>query len=787
MRTSFSARLIFSVVIIEVIMLGLLIWNSVRLINKNHLEILESTARQQSVLLASAVAPGLVAYDVAMIEDILSLLKEENSALYVDVYDVTGNKVATIGNYERNDYEMTVNGIEIMQDGVLHIGRRITFQNQFIGDLRVGYSSVKLENIISEIKWQNTLIALVTLGLMVLATITISVLLTNRLRHLRKGVQEIEQGNLNYKIQLPKTDEFGELAFAFNGMANHLESVQIQLKREHLEYQRQSAHLTSLLNSVDAVIWESGAEIEKLGFVSKEAEKLLGYPIADWYEPGFIFKHIFIDDRTLFAKSLNKLERRHNQISVDVRFVDAANKPVWTRFIAGSEYDEIYKKIMMRGIIIDINEEKRREQQIIYLAEHDALTGLVNRRHFQDRLNHHIAYGSRYGHDSALLFIDIDQFKYINDTYGHQAGDAYLLQISERLNQAIRDTDILGRLGGDEFGIILPFAQRAEAEMVAANLLKVLAEKEWLYEDSKVHISASIGVTLFPNGDKNSSQLLAEADAAMYTAKAMGRNRFHVFSEGDSNMEKMQEKVYIENMIRDALAHDRFILKFQPIFKLDTKEISHFEALVRIQDEQGGLIMPGQFISTAERFGLINEIDRWVIREAIGVIEDSISRGQSIDLAVNMSGRHIDDAKFNAWLKELLIDNRQVVKHLIIEVTETEAVKNIVTAKEFIESMRALGCRFALDDFGVGFSSFHYLKNLPIDYIKIDGSFVRNLDSQDEDRVFVKATVDIAKSLGILTIAEFVENGHIMEILNELGTDYGQGYFLGRPDDLKLL
>lgn len=781
MRITFSTRLILSVVIIQILILGLLIWNSVRLINESHTEILKSTSREQSVLLASAISPGLIAYDHAMMEDILLLLEEQHNLLYADIFDQTGNRIVSIGDHpRRNELHDTNVYHETHIGNVFSIQRNIKIEGQHMGTIRMAHSTENIASIISEFKWQNTTIAIVGMLSLTIATIIISTILTSRLRLLQTGVDTIKEGNLEHKILMAENDEFGDLASAFNQMAFHLSSTQEQLKSEHQNLLHQSARLSTLLDNVDAVIWESNITIEKLTFVSQEARDLLGFPLDEWFDRNFIHKHTHLDDQAPLKNAIELLEEDNNQVSIDVRLLKSDNKITWTRIIASSNYDRDKNQRVIRGLIIDINTEKNREKQIIYLAEHDSLTGLINRRHFQERLNHHIAYAQRYNHESSLLFIDLDQFKYINDTFGHQAGDAYLIQAAELLQKTVRDTDILGRLGGDEFGVILPFSGTEDASLVASNLVTSFSENIWHHEGQQVHINASIGLTILNSEDKNAGQLLAEADTAMYMAKSQGRNRYHVFSEEEHGMKHMTDKVEIETMIRDALKHDRFVLHYQPIVNLSNDKISHHEALIRILDNDN-LIPPVAFINIAERFGLIHEIDRWVFTRVIHTIHDSIQENNARDIAVNLSGQHIDNNSFQSWIREMLNNFHGVAEHLIIEITETAAVENLVSAMEFIESLHKLGCRFALDDFGTGFSSFHYIKSLPINYIKIDGSFVNNLHSRDDNHVFVKAIVDIANNLDIKTIAEFVENEEIVNILRDIGADMGQGYHLGRP------
>jgi EAL domain-containing protein (putative c-di-GMP-specific phosphodiesterase class I) len=300
-------------------------------------------------------------------------------------------------------------------------------------------------------------------------------------------------------------------------------------------------------------------------------------------------------------------------------------------------------------------------------------------------------------------------------------------------------------------------------------------------ENKLIHISASIGIAFFPTQGYIASDLLAKADAAMYTAKNKGRSQYHIFSEDDDELWNMQAKIHWEERIRWALEHNRLVLHFQPVADLYTQDITHYEVLLRMRGRDDELISPPAFIDTAERFGLIRDIDRWVLRNAIKEQARRRDEGEVVTLAVNISGRHFGNSELMLLVKESMENYKTDPRNLIFEVTETAAVENLSQAREFIDSLRSLGCRFALDDFGIGFSSFHYLRNLPVDFVKIDGSFVRNLHHNAEDKIFVKAMVDLATGLGITCIAEFVENGEIVAVLKELGVELGQGYHIARP------
>lgn len=564
-------------------------------------------------------------------------------------------------------------------------------------------------------------------------------------------------------------------------LSQDLSEAKSALKKEHEAFERETRFMKALLNGINAVVMEARAPDYQFTFVSREAQNLLGYPVSDWLKPNFWAQHVVKNDLAWLEETVAVHTEKNESFIVDFRMIHRQGQSVWVRAINSVELDE-NKQPIIRGLILDITEQKTAEDRIVYLAEHDALTGLINRRRFQKKLEESIAFSQRYQQQGALLFIDLDQFKYVNDTYGHQYGDEYLLDVSRRLAQGLRRTDILGRLGGDEFGVVIPKCSYEEANMVGMALLGALAQENLEHGGKVVPVSASIGIALFPSQGAVPSDLLAKADAAMYTAKRKGRGQVHIFSEDDTELWSMHEKIHWEEQIRWALSENRFELYYQPVVELRTGLITHYEALLRMRGEDGEMISPGAFMDTAERFGLIRDIDCWVVDQAIKTQAESIKLYKPVSLAINLSGRHFGDASMLEFIKEAIHTYGADPKSLMFEVTETEAVENLSKAREFIDALRDIGCKFALDDFGIGFSSFHYLRNLPVDYIKIDGSFVRSLHVDSDDRLFVKAIVDLARGLKIPCIAEFVENEHILNVLCELGVGLGQGYHLAKPN-----
>jgi diguanylate cyclase (GGDEF)-like protein/PAS domain S-box-containing protein len=425
----------------------------------------------------------------------------------------------------------------------------------------------------------------------------------------------------------------------------------------------------------------------------------------------------------------------------------------------------------------DIGERKRFEARLRHLADHDSVTGLVNRRRFEERLTSHLARPARSA--GAVLVLDIDDFKLINDRLGHRAGDEALAAIARVATRSLGPRAVLARQGGDEFAALIPGADAVAAEGSAHALLEAVRALALTVDGRPVHLTASVGIALIDGERTTVQEVLSGADAAMYAAKEAGRDRMAMVAPDSSG--SAQERLGAAGLIRRALDEDRFVLHAQPIRDLRTGEIGRHEILLRLLDDDNRLLLPDAFLRSAERFGHVGAIDRWVVRRAIRLIAAAQVSGTDLILEVNLSGRSIGDPELPRVVEAELEATGIDASRLVLEITETAAIANMEQARELATRLRSLGCRFALDDFGSGFSSFWYLKHLPLDYVKIDGEFVRNLGSSAADALVVKAMVQIAQGLGLRTIAEFVEDGPTLELLAELGVDYAQGDHVGRP------
>jgi len=436
----------------------------------------------------------------------------------------------------------------------------------------------------------------------------------------------------------------------------------------------------------------------------------------------------------------------------------------------------------------DVTESRSLAKKLSWEASHDALTGLINRRGFEQLLLEAIDSAQNDDQQHTLCYLDLDQFKVINDTVGHIAGDELLLQVTTLIQKGVRANDRLARLGGDEFGLLLSQCPIAEASNIAEKLRHLVHQFRFVWQNKTFIIGVSIGVVAIDQTSQDLMQVMGAADAACYAAKAKGRNCVHVYSQDDSELIRQRGERQLISKISHALETNSFRLYSQKIISITSQAVEHHEILLRMFDEKGKLIAPNEFIPAAERYGLITEIDRWVIKTFF-LNYHRICQQQQVSTdrlyAINISGASIGNNRFLSFLIEQF-SLYQVPPHSIcFEITETAAVAHFDDAQYFMSTLRQIGCRFALDDFGSGLSSFSYLMNLPVDYLKIDGSFVKNISNDPISQAIVEAFNCIAHAMNLKTIAEFVEDEIILEKLRTIGVDYAQGYAIDRPVPLE--
>ncbi|HHP7229777.1 MAG TPA: EAL domain-containing protein [Xenococcaceae cyanobacterium] len=504
------------------------------------------------------------------------------------------------------------------------------------------------------------------------------------------------------------------------------------------------------------------------------ATELLGMRLLDLIHP---------QDRDSTIEAIRQLQQGITaKIQFENRYRCQNNSYKWLQWTVSLEASEK----LLYGVARDITQSRQIAAQLSWHTQHDGLTGIYNRHGFELQVKEVITSAQESTYQHALCYLDIGRFKVINDICGHVAGDELLRQITHLLKQRVRASDILARIGSDEFGLLLKQCPLAEAAKIAHTLSHLIQEFRFIWQDKSFSIGVNIGVVAIDKNSNNFSDILNAADAACYAAKEKGNNTIQIYSLDDQELIKHRGERHWISRINLALEENRFRLYCQKISPLQDKfGIDHYEILLRMIDRQGNLVPPMSFIPAAERYNLMPAIDRWVIKTFFATYQQYchsqvLSQSKAI-YTINLSGASINSDCFFYFLKEQFAQYQIIPKNICFEITETAAIANLATAAQFIRELKELGCSFALDDFGSGMSSLAYLKNLPVDYLKIDGNFVKNIVNDPIDRATVECFNRIGHVMNIQTIAEFVENDDIILQLKELGVDYAQGYGISKP------
>lgn len=557
-----------------------------------------------------------------------------------------------------------------------------------------------------------------------------------------------------------------------------------KLYEEALFREKESAQIT--LQSIGDGVITTDAE-GTVEYINPVAEELTGWKVDD--ASGLPIDEIF---RGFHEETCEPLE---NPLVVAVRR-DRAIKSVRPTLLIRRDGNEIYiestaspirsgKGLVTGGVLVfhDVSESRELNRRLSYHASHDILTGLVNRREFESRLERALKSAKARETSYALVYLDLDQFKIVNDSCGHSAGDALLGQLGALLKSKIRWRDTLARLGGDEFGVLLESCSLDEAMQTAEALRLAIGDYKFMWDDRTFRLGVSIGVVPITADTEDVAGLLSAADSACSAAKEAGRNRIHSFQENDIDLMRRRRELQWAARISNALEENRFELFRQTIQPLQSDEDgAHYELLLRMRDENGGIISPGLFIEAAERFDKTPEIDRWVIRSAFRwLVSEADERERLALCSINLSGKSLGDEKFLPFVIDQFQMSGLDATKVCFEITETAAIASYSQANRFINALKELGCKFALDDFGTGLSSFGYLKHFPVDFLKIDGSFVKEILHDPIDREMVRSINEIGHLTGKQTIAEFAENEEIITMLRGMGIDYAQGYGVSEP------
>ncbi len=622
---------------------------------------------------------------------------------------------------------------------------------------------------------------------------------------LLNSAQQFAKGDTSTRFDDSSRDEFGFISkFINEALDSHLQQ-QLEIyralsrakKSELALYKEKELAEVTLHSITDAVITTDSKAIIK--YMNPVAERLLG-----WKKNEIEGLHIsdafnLINESTgisIINPLLELLEHEQNE------HVMVADEHTALKHRSGELLSvelsvapmKNQENAIIGGVIVfqDVREARRLTSQLSFQARHDTLTGLFNRRVFEDHLQALAADAKENGDEHVLCYLDLDQFKVVNDTCGHMAGDELLRQISVELSNSIRNSDLLARLGGDEFGILLEKCELEQAESVADTLRKNIRNYRFVWDSRFFEVGVSIRVVALHKDSDTISNILSAADLACYAAKDSGRNRIHVYHPTDEELNKRHSEMHCVTRINHAMEKDAFNIYQQPIVSIisedDFESTIHWEVLLKMSNLQGEIVSPNEFISAAERYNLMPKIDRMVIQKTFAAMSEGYFFQEGFSkriVGINLSGDSLSDNSFLTYINEQAKKYHIDFNEVCLEITETVAIANLSHASSFIHELKKVGCLFALDDFGSGLSSFGYLKNLEVDYLKIDGSFVVNMCNDKIDRALVESINQVGHIMNMKTIAEWVEDESTLEMLKEMGVDYSQGYYTGEPIPIK--
>lgn len=583
----------------------------------------------------------------------------------------------------------------------------------------------------------------------------------------------------------PRTSisEINSLVTNFVKMTNKLDDNFAALQRQaQLLWEAKEKAQVTLHSIGDAVIvTNSKGEVE---YFNPIAERLTGWSLQDGVGRSLLeIFNIFNETTGLLAENPVEKCLREKRVVGLANHTSLLSKDGLQFSIEDSAAPIVDSEGEILGVVLvfhDVSDKKRLMDEIVHQAFHDSLTGLPNRALFNDRLSQAIAVAKRTELQVAVLFIDLDHFKLINDMLGHSMGDMLLVEVADRLSGFVRESDTLARLGGDEFTIILTQLKNGDdADVVAEQILEILG-KPFMMKDQQFHISASIGIAIYPFGGEDPQTLMRNADTAMYRAKELGRNTFTHYA--DSMNEKVQERVQLENALRQALENEEFMLYFQPMVDMRTDKIMGVEALVRWEHPEQGIISPLDFVPLAEDIGLIVPIGEWVLKKACTQNKAWQDAGyEPIKVSVNLSARQLQKPDFVEDVVRILEGSGMDPSYLELEITESVAMQDIEKTIRILQQLGNLGIQFAIDDFGTGYCSLNYLRLFPIHTLKIDRSFIRDIDMDEEDAAIVTTIIVLGQNLHLSVIAEGVENASQVEFLKERKCYNMQGFYFGKP------
>ncbi len=792
---SIKHKLIYAIAAVHAVLMSIFI---VDLVSRQHAFLVtESKAATAGMArtLATNSIPWVLSNDLAGLDEIITSQSQQANFKFAMITDEKG-KILSYYNHEKPkekrageyisdaDFIKNPNPTDLVtffdDDLVIDLAAPIFVDSTLIGWARVQISRQNIANSIGYITEEGLFYTLFAILVGTLMAWLLGNSLTKGIYQLVNATQRVRAGERNIRISLNRRDELQNLSENFQAMLTNLEEKERDL---HAEKERAEITLKSIGDGVITTDCEG-----KITYLNPVSEHLTGW--GNFAAKGQPMENVF---------------RIYNEYTMEPA-VNPALKSMETRKIIGlanhtvlinrggekiSIEDSGAPIIDKNGDIIgsvlvfhDATEARKLKDRLTWQALHDSLTGLYNRQAFENKLDELIESGLQAPEvQHSLIYIDLDQFKIVNDTAGHSAGDELLKQVARILSEQIRDTDLLARLGGDEFAILLEKCPTDNAEVIAEKVRSSVEQYRFTWEDRIFDIGTSIGIANI-QGSISKATVMSQADMACYLAKDQGRNRIHVFREDDQTLAKEFSQLDWVNKIKQAVEKEQFVLFAQEIIPLQSlPDKKAYEILVRLKSNDGSLITPDQFLPAAERFNLMATLDTYIVEHAMQWLKDNAEHINYLN--INISGQSLDNTQFNDKLLELLSANPDFNSKICFEITETTAITHMSASITFLNSIKNFGCRLALDDFGSGFSSFGWLKTLPVDYVKIDGSFVLDVLNDKVDAAMVKAIHQISQEMHIQSIAEFVETAQVADWLKEIGIGYAQGYHFHKPTPIE--
>ncbi|MDR0997071.1 MAG: EAL domain-containing protein [Zoogloeaceae bacterium] len=774
-RRSLPAKLLVSACIIGGIILAFMVFNTTRVVREQvNLQARIQATNLEHAYHAALIAP-LISLDYATMKDMLDDWRQAENISYMVVTDAQNRPIISSG-WDIERHPLPIPGIA---GGIRHVMGPIVQDDQVYGYLYFGLSTRLIDQLHSNLLTQGILVSLIGILAMMVCLGGLIFYMTRHLAQLAHASERVAQGHFEERVAVRGEDELAVLSKSFNIMIDNVED-HIRSLKENEENFRAIADYT--------YAWESWlSNSGKLRWVNPAVQRITGYSPEECYEmQDFPLPIVHPNDQPLVEKQLEAGRIGQSGHDQEFRVRTKAGNDVWVAVSWQPIYDANGNSMGWRSSVRDITIQKKAVDEVNYQAEHDLLTNLYNRVAFDMQVKQALEGKHLDWRSIAVFYLDLDQFKVVNDICGHAEGDKLLIDVA-RLITLNMPHGFIARLGGDEYGILMRGLRRDEAQEEAKKLITEIQNYEFRSGGRSFKISASVGIVIADEELDSATQIMIAADTACYAAKERGRNQAVLYDENEEYFRIRKDEFSSVAQINTALTQGRFILYFQRVEPLAAGLPTHAEILIRIRDVNGNIQSPVRFISAAERYNLMPYIDRWVIEGVCRQLSEWQRKGVRLDIhrfAVNVSGASLSEHGFPDFIENLIKRYKIDPERLCFEITESCAVNQLSQAMLFIQRVHDLGASLALDDFGSGLSSFGYLKRFKVDYLKIDGQFVRNLDKDRADRAVVESMVQLARAFGLKTIAEFVENVRIYEILKDLGVDYSQGYVCHVPEPL---